>query len=91
MIVAIPAANHDESVYPDPGRLDLHRNAAGHLAFGYGAHLCPGASLARMELEVCLSALFARFPTLRLAVPPEQVRFRRNTIVYGLEELPVSW
>ncbi|MEU2056401.1 cytochrome P450 [Streptomyces bungoensis] len=91
VIVAIPGANHDESVYPDPGRLDIHRNASGHLAFGFGAHLCPGASLARMELEVCLSALFARFPALRLAVPAEDVRFRENTLVYGLEELPVTW
>ncbi|MGN5380629.1 cytochrome P450 [Streptomyces lasalocidi] len=91
VIVAIPAANHDESVYPGAGRVDIRRDASGHLAFGFGAHLCPGASLARMELEVCLSALFARFPTLRLAVPPEEVRFRENTIVYGLEELPVTW
>ncbi|MFF8424758.1 cytochrome P450 [Streptomyces sp. NPDC016566] len=91
VIVAIPGANHDESVYPDPGRLDIHRNASGHLAFGFGAHLCPGASLARMELEVCLSFLFARFPGLRLAVPVDDVRFRENTLVYGLEELPVTW
>ncbi|MEU4033816.1 cytochrome P450 [Streptomyces collinus] len=91
VIVAIPGANHDESVYPDAGRLDIHRNASGHLAFGFGAHLCPGASLARMELEVCLSMLFARFPTLRLALPVEDVRFRENTLVYGLEELPVTW
>ncbi|MFD9094868.1 cytochrome P450 [Streptomyces collinus] len=91
VIVAIPGANHDESVYPDAGRLDIHRNASGHLAFGFGAHLCPGASLARMELEVCLSMLFARFPTLRLARPAEDVRFRENTLVYGLEELPVTW
>ncbi|MDX2591681.1 cytochrome P450 [Streptomyces sp. WI03-4A] len=91
VIVAIPGANHDESVYPDAGRLDIHRNASGHLAFGFGAHLCPGASLARMELEVCLSMLFTRFPTLRLAVPAEDVRFRENTLVYGLEELPVTW
>ncbi|AGS72407.1 cytochrome P450 [Streptomyces collinus] len=91
VIVAIPGANHDESVYPDAGRLDIHRNASGHLAFGFGAHLCPGASLARMELEVCLSMLFERFPTLRLALPAEDVRFRQNTLVYGLEELPVTW
>ncbi|MFE8944846.1 cytochrome P450 [Streptomyces sp. NPDC007856] len=91
VIVAIPAANHDESVYPGAARLDIRRDASGHLAFGFGAHLCPGASLARMELEVCLSALFTRFPTLRLAVPPQEVRFRENTIVYGLEELPVTW
>ena len=91
VIVAIPAANHDESVYPGADRVDIHRNAAGHLAFGFGAHLCPGASLARMELEVCLKALFTRFPGLRLAVAPEDVRFRENTIVYGLQELPVTW
>ncbi|MFH8337807.1 cytochrome P450 [Streptomyces sp. AM6-12] len=91
VIVAIPAANHDESVYPGAGEVDIHRNASGHLAFGFGPHLCPGASLARMELEVCLKALFTRFPSLRLAVEPEDVRFRENTIVYGLQELPVTW
>nr|WP_244319831.1 MULTISPECIES: cytochrome P450 [Streptomyces] len=91
VVLAIPAANHDESVYPGAERLDIHRDAAGHLAFGFGPHLCPGASLARMELEVCLSRLFARFPALRLAVPVEDVRFRENTLVYGLEELPVTW
>ncbi|WP_206739212.1 cytochrome P450 [Streptomyces sp. L2] len=91
VIVAIPAANHDEAVYPGAARVDIRRDASGHLAFGYGPHLCPGASLARMELEVCLSALFARFPTLRLAVPADDVRFREHTIVYGLEELPVTW
>ncbi|QHC31920.1 cytochrome P450 [Streptomyces sp. HF10] len=91
VVLAIPAANHDESVYPGAERLDIHRDAAGHLAFGFGPHLCPGASLARMELEVCLGRLFARFPALRLAVPVEDVRFRENTLVYGLEELPVTW
>ncbi len=91
VIVAIPSANHDESVFPGAARLDVHRDARQHIAFGFGPHLCPGAPLARMELEVCLRALFTRFPTLRLAVPAGDVRFRENTIVYGLEELPVTW
>ncbi|WP_327067882.1 cytochrome P450 [Kitasatospora sp. NBC_01302] len=91
VIVAIPSANHDESVFPDAHRLDVRRDARAHIAFGHGPHLCPGAPLARMELEVCLRALFTRFPTLRLAVDEAKVDFRENTIVYGLNQLPVTW
>lgn len=76
VIVAIPAANHDESVYPGADRVDIHRDAAGHLAFGFGAHLCPGASLARMELEVCLKALFTASRTCAW-------RWRRRTSASG--------
>jgi cytochrome P450 len=92
VIVAIPGANHDESVFPGAAAVDIHRGEARrHIAFGFGPHLCPGAPLARMELEVSLKALFTRFPTLRLDVAPEDVPFRENTIVYGLDRLPVSW
>lgn len=92
VIVAIPGANHDESVFPGAAAVDIHRKEARqHIAFGFGPHLCPGAPLARMELEVSLKALFTRFPTLRLDVAPDDVPFRENTIVYGLDRLPVAW
>ncbi|MFE9775084.1 cytochrome P450 [Streptomyces sp. NPDC005931] len=92
VILAYPSANHDEAVFADGGRFDIRReDASRHIAFGHGRHLCPGAPLARMELELCLRALFERFPALRLADVPEPVVFRQNTINYGLTALHVTW
>ncbi|MEU1019489.1 cytochrome P450 [Streptomyces sp. NPDC005900] len=91
VILAYPGANHDETVFPDADRLDLTRDASRHIAFGHGPHLCPGASLARMELEVALRALVGRFPGLRVADVPGAVSFRENTINYGLNSLLVTW
>lgn len=91
VILALPSANHDESVFPDAGTIDIHRESRHHIAFGFGPHLCPGAPLARLELELCLRALFTRFPTLRLAVPESELQFRLTGLVYGLDKLPVTW
>ncbi|MGW7594923.1 cytochrome P450, partial [Streptomyces rubiginosohelvolus] len=60
-----------------------------HLAFGYGIHRCIGAELAKMELRAAYPALIRRFPEMRLAVPAEKLSFRKLSIVYGVEELPV--
>ncbi|MBB2749227.1 UNVERIFIED_ORG: cytochrome P450 [Microbispora rosea subsp. rosea] len=63
------AADHDPSVFPDPGRFDIRRfttaGASPHLAFGHGPHYCLGANLARMELQEGLRALVKRLPNLR--------------------------
>ncbi|HEY2948379.1 MAG TPA: cytochrome P450 [Micromonosporaceae bacterium] len=85
------AANRDPSVYPDPHRLDPDRPARPHLAFGYGRHRCPGAHLARVQLEVGLLALFDTFPDLALAVPEERLPWRHGMFVRGLWSLPVRW
>ncbi|MFE0176337.1 cytochrome P450 [Streptomyces sp. NPDC059002] len=86
------AANHDESVFPDAGTLDIRRpEARSHLAFGYGIHQCIGANLARVELEVVYETLLRRVPSLRLAAPVEELRFKDDAMVYGLYELPVTW
>ncbi|MCX5200081.1 cytochrome P450 [Streptomyces sp. NBC_00237] len=85
------AANHDERVFPDPDRLDVRREARSHLAFGYGVHQCIGQNLARMELDVVYTTLLRRIPTLRLAAPVDELRFKDDAIVYGLYELPVTW
>ncbi len=53
----IGSANRDERRFPDPDRLDLLRDTKGHLGFGFGAHFCLGASLARLEARVSLEAL----------------------------------
>ena len=89
--VSVQAANRDPHRFPDPDRLDIHRKATGHLAFGHGAHQCLGQQLARVEMRVAFPALFARFPTLRLAVPPQEVELRDRSNIYGVVSLPVTW
>jgi cytochrome P450 len=67
---SLGAANHDPSVHPDPEKFDITRENPQHVSFGGGAHYCLGAPLARLEAQIALSALFQRFPTLRLADEP---------------------
>ncbi len=85
------AANHDPTVFPSPDRFDITRRGAAHLSFGHGVHYCPGAPLARIELQAVFSQLPARFPTMRLTVPVEQLRVRSDALTGGLTELPVEW
>ncbi|WP_406212970.1 cytochrome P450 [Streptomyces decoyicus] len=89
--VSVQAANRDPHRFPGPDRLDIHCKATGHLAFGHGAHQCLGQQLARVEMTVAFPALFARFPTLRLAVPPQEVELRDRSNIYGVVSLPVTW
>ncbi|MEU5585018.1 cytochrome P450 [Streptomyces chrestomyceticus] len=82
----VPAAGEPED------RFDITREPTPHMAFGHGIHHCLGAPLARMELRIAFPALLRRFPGLRLAVPPEKVRFRpARSRQYALESLPVEW
>jgi cytochrome P450 len=90
IICSIPAANRDERLFPEPDALRIDRDAAGHVAFGFGIHQCLGQVLARMELQIVYARLFERIPTLRLAVPFEQLRFRHDMFVYGVHELPLA-
>jgi len=84
------AANHDHAVFPGPDTLDIHREARGHLAFGYGIHQCIGQSLARIELEIVYATLFNRIPQLRLAASVDELEFK-DAMVFGLRALPVTW
>jgi cytochrome P450 len=85
------AGNHDERVFADPDRFDLTRQPNPHLTFGYGPRFCIGAPLARIELQAVFGRLLARFPSLRLAVPLDELRVRSDLLTGGLTELPVSW
>ncbi|GAB3959491.1 cytochrome P450 [Actinoallomurus acanthiterrae] len=91
VVLALPVANRDPERFTDPDTLDLARSATGHLAFGHGVHQCLGQQLARAELRIALTALFDRFPDLRLAVPPAEVPTRDRMAVYGVDRLPVAW
>jgi cytochrome P450 len=86
---AVSSADRDPAQFPHPDRLDLSRDTSGHLAFGHGVHHCLGAPLARMEAEVALGALLARFPETSLAVSPAELRWRPVSLMNGLESLPV--
>jgi len=85
------AANHDDTMFADPDRFDITRNAGAHLTFGHGARYCIGAPLARIELHAAFAQLVPRFPTMRLAVPLEELTVRRDTLTGGLTALPVAW
>ncbi|WP_433389405.1 cytochrome P450 [Micromonospora sp. KLBMP9576] len=91
VLVSISSANRDETVFVEPDRLDLTRQANPHLGFGHGVHHCVGAQLARMELQVVLETLIARTPGLRLAVPESELAWKSGLLVRGLLALPVSW
>lgn len=84
------AANHDERVFAGPRTFDVAREPNPHLTFGHGPRFCIGAPLARIELQAVFSRLVPRFPTLRLAVPVQELR-ERDALAGGLVELPVTW
>jgi cytochrome P450 len=90
IMLVLGAANRDASVFTDPHRLDVTRDARRHVAFGGGIHHCLGAALARMEGQIAFTALIDRFPRLELAGPPTR---RPTFTLRGLETLPVtlSW
>ncbi|MBT2414333.1 cytochrome P450 [Streptomyces sp. ISL-12] len=92
VVASVLAANRDlGTADQDLDRLDVRRPVQRHLTFGFGPHQCLGQQLARMELRVALPALLTRFPALRLAVPQEELDYRTNALVFGVNSLPVAW
>ncbi|GAA1987540.1 cytochrome P450 [Amycolatopsis minnesotensis] len=93
----IASANRDPRAFEDPDRLDITRPPRQHLGFGYGPHVCLGASLARVQTEVALAALLDRFPNLSLAENPENPENPENLWratdpgTLRLAELPVVY
>lgn len=89
--VSLPAANRSEEKFSEPETFDIKRARNPHLTFGAGAHFCPGAPLARMELRIALGELVARLPGLQLAIDPADVRYSQDSLVRALYTLPVTW
>lgn len=88
VIAVMGAANRDPERFPDPDRLDLARPDNRHLAFGWAAHFCFGAPLARIEGQAAFAALVRRFPHMQLAT--DTLVWRDNLGLRGLTELPVQ-
>ena len=88
VIAVMGAANRDPDRFGEPDRLDLARQDNRHLAFGWAAHFCFGAPLARMESQIAFGALLNRFSELALA-PDQPISWRPNLGLRGLTELHV--
>jgi cytochrome P450 len=89
VIAVMAAGNRDPERFPDPDRLDLARPDNRHLAFGWAAHFCFGAPLARLEGQIALSALLRRLTDLRLE--PQPLVWRTNLGLRGLTALPIAF
>ncbi|MEW1721950.1 cytochrome P450 [Streptomyces sp. NPDC093109] len=89
--VSYLTANRDPERFPDPDVIDLDRPPTPHMTFGWGGHRCIAVPLAMAELETAIGLLLTRFPGLRLAVPPEEIRWDTRTIRRFPIELPVAW
>ncbi|WP_051740105.1 cytochrome P450 [Kitasatospora sp. MBT66] len=90
VVVYHASANRDETVFPDPDRLDLTRTPNDHVSFGYGPHFCVGAQLARIQMAALLRRLVAAWPEAELAPGPPPPRLVSN-FQNGLKELRVRW
>jgi hypothetical protein len=88
VIAVMGAANRDPARFAEPDRFDLDRSDNRHLAFGWAAHFCFGASLARVEAQVVFEALLG-LPDLRLQ--PGTLEWRSNLGLRGLSALPVTF
>jgi cytochrome P450 len=89
VIAVMGAGNRDPERFPDPDRLDLTRPDNRHLAFGWAAHFCFGAPLARIEGQIAFATLLGRLPELRLV--PGSLGWRQNLGLRGLTALPVGF
>jgi cytochrome P450 len=87
VFVLMNAANRDPRAYPEPDRLDLERNGVPHLTFGFGAHICLGFPLARLEGQVALPAVLERWRRIELAGPEPE--WMDSMVLRGMKALPV--
>jgi cytochrome P450 len=89
VIAVMAAGNRDPEQFADPDRLDVGRNDRRHLAFGWAAHFCFGAALARIEGQVAFETILRRLPELSL--DPGPLVWRENLGLRGLTALPIHF
>jgi cytochrome P450 len=88
VVVSFTSANHDEAVFADPDRLDIHRHPNPHLAFGHGPHFCLGAHLARVQMRALFAEVLTRMGHLEYDGKPE---YLRSNFQRGVKRLPIRW
>lgn len=88
IILFLEAANRDPDVFARPDLFDPDRDSNRQLSFGFGSHYCPGAKLARLEIQIALDLLFEVFPELR-AEPSAEPRWNANPNLGGLASFRV--
>jgi cytochrome P450 len=87
VVLLTGSAVHDERQFQNPELFDIHRHIDRHVSFGFGAHLCLGAALARLETRIAFEELLARFPDFEVA--PSGVVRQYSSNVRGLQNLPI--
>ncbi|MDH5577173.1 MAG: cytochrome P450 [Betaproteobacteria bacterium] len=87
VFIMLNAANRDARAYADPDRVDIARDGPPHLAFGFGAHICLGFPLARLEGQIALPAVLARWPGLVLA--DSRPAWLNSMVFRGMTSMPV--
>lgn len=85
----LSSANRDENEFVNPDLFDISRDTRKHLAFGRGVHVCLGAPLARIEGQEIVKQLLSKFPSIKLDANLDQLIWRRDVALRGLESLPV--
>jgi cytochrome P450 len=91
VVISEASANRDPLVFERPEESDPLRGAKGHLAFGYGAHVCIGQNLARAELRTVFTSVFERFTELRLAIDVAELHISSERFGGGVDRVPVTW
>jgi cytochrome P450 len=92
VMIRFGAANRDACVFDDPDRFDVERpDARNHVAFGFGAHFCIGATLARQELDSGFTLLLSRLDDLALAEPQTTPVHEPSFFLRPMKELPITF
>ncbi|RXZ36801.1 cytochrome P450 [Oxalobacteraceae bacterium CAVE-383] len=91
VIPLIGAANRDPAKFSDPDTLDLQRNQGAHLSFGYGPHVCIGATLTYMEADIAFRSVMRRLPQLALADADAGRSWGGNAVYRALDALPLRF
>jgi cytochrome P450 RapN len=92
VLIEFAMVNRDPSVWPDPHKVDFHREKpAAHYSFTGGAHSCVGQHMARLQVRLAVESLLRRFPDLELAIPADEVPFDPDSFMRGILKLPLKW